>query len=538
MADTQGKFFDDQDIFEVDIDDLFSKLITPIDQIRSHFNAIANNTQELNTPDYQESRCSAFYRMIGFPVVAASNNFYSPGYDPNLNMNSDSLSAYANIAIAVLSNSDFVRNQLDPRELNVEKAYKKVFSAGGVSSSALVIASSFIRSFEKQFTDDILPLSFDKSQVQVINTRTKVLSTFYKDQAATIAGLKSLLNSNHYLKPFVVDPRIDASVRPAKNRICAPFLLDKSQTQIVNSPNGASVALKRPYIERVISTRFNNRNITLDNQNEFVLSIINLIQTDDNILDPTLVNMVSNQLNSLHNSELVVFNNYFKIIRAVIEHLHASVIEIEYIRNTINWQPIPNTKLGIEGGAILNTVDPSDPNNLSLEKDIVLTTQRKYLDEAAFDLGVSNADLGDFAFSNIDDTVFNAVKNVSKSYDTQLDKLNNSRNSLGNRGITAIKDIEVIMGEFSGLGLLDILAIQAALWIMPANSLLGLIDLRAFSRLKLRKDIKSDALTQNDVIASLTDFEKTLRTIYVIMQKYINDLDRGDTSLSQNQNTS
>ncbi len=90
------------------------------------------------------------------------------------------------------------------------------------------------------------------------------------------------------------------------------------------------------------------------------------------------------------------------------------------------------------------------------------------------------------------------------------------------------------MGEFSGLGLLDIIAIQSALWIMPMNSLLGMIDVRAFERMKkFRKDINLGSFSQNNIIVSLTDFEKTLSTIYKIMQRYIDDLDAGDTSLSQ-----
>src|SRR5260221_854893 len=189
MATTpQPKFFDDQDIFDVDVDDLFNKFISPIDQIRSHFNAIANNTQELNTPDYQESRFSAFYRMMGFPVVASVNNFYSPGFDPNLNMDKDSLSSYSNIANKVINNLDFVRNQLDPRELNVEKIYKKAFATGGITSTAITIGSAFIRSFEKQFTDEIGPIKLDKGQVQTVDARNKVLNVFYKDQLSAITS--------------------------------------------------------------------------------------------------------------------------------------------------------------------------------------------------------------------------------------------------------------------------------------------------------------------------------------------------------------
>src|ERR1700733_3501396 len=95
---TQQQYKSDQDIFNIDFDQLYTNFITPVDAIRSHFNALVPSSQELNTPQYQESRCHAFYRMVGFPVVADDGDFYSPGYDPNLNVDSDSLAAYQKIA--------------------------------------------------------------------------------------------------------------------------------------------------------------------------------------------------------------------------------------------------------------------------------------------------------------------------------------------------------------------------------------------------------------------------------------------------------
>jgi hypothetical protein len=79
------------------------------------------------------------------------------------------------------------------------------------------------------------------------------------------------------------------------------------------------------------------------------------------------------------------------------------------------------------------------------------------------------------------------------------------------------------MGEFSGLGLIDIIVIQCALWIMNINSLVGLIDDKSTERLaeKAKKDntIKYTG-NKNDIISSLKDFEKKMSEIYKLIQNY------------------
>lgn len=542
--DPKNQFYDDQDIFNIDIEELYKNLITSIDQNRSHFNALIDNSQDLNTADYQESRCHTFYRMTGFPVVSTTGGdttFYSPGYNPNANIDPDIQSAQAKIVNQIKSNTDFITKQLNVRENNVQKYYKPIFSSGGLTSVAIAIGSTFIRSFENQFTDDLEPLEFDKNQEQTISDRNKEIGLFFNDLLSNInnGNIIELLKSKHYLKPFVVDPRIDLSIRPIKNRVCVPFLSDKSQAKIVDSPNGTSTFLKRPYIERVITTRLSNSTNSNNSGNSqtdtqpFIDEISKLIQSNTTVTDQNILDFANNQTDYFK-SEILIFDRYFRLMRAVCDKLHQSIIDIEYVRNNINWQPTPNQKLGPEAGATLNETDPNDiARNSAYEIDIISATQKKYIEEAAFDLGLSTGkDLGDFAFSNIDDTVFNAFKSSTKSYDSLLAKLNGVRTNIGNQGIESLKNIEMIMGEFSGIGLLDVLAIQAALWIMPINSLLGMIDKEAFKRIKLRSDIKSDNVSQNDIMASLTAFEKVLKVIFKLIQKYIDNLDKGDNALN------
>ena len=561
----QSKFFDDQDVLDADIDKLYQNFIVPIDSIRSHFNALVNNAQEQNSPQYQESRCHAFYRMIGFPVVdpnGGPTGFYSPGFDPNLNTDQAGIATNKQIAQNIINNNNFISKQLSPRE-QIYKSYAKIFSVGDITSQAVALGSIFIRSFDKQFSGTD-PFVYDPNQIQTVNDRLNEIAKFFGPEVimgttsttsigvsaavATVAASQSIssilgsivgtannvsvFSSNHLLKPFIVDPRIDSGVRPNRNRICAPFLKDKSQTKLFQSQTGTSDSLSRPYIEKVISTRFNNQNVTTLPGGDFINKIIEEIKADFNVTDPELISVISSPLEQLNQSDLTIFNNYFKIIRSLVQALVESITEIEYIRANMNWQPIPDSKNGVEagtnGGKIPDAV-PNDPNNMTLENDIIQQTRKKYINDIEFSVGLQGvADPGDFVFSSFDDTVFNVNKSVQKSFDETLQILNDGRNQLGNSGIDYLKDIEIIMGEFSGLGLIDIVAIQAALWLMDPNALLGLIDQRAIDRINdFWPNVNIKGANTFEITLALSEFEVQLTTIYKIIQAYYDSLISG-----------
>jgi hypothetical protein len=560
----QLQFYDDQETFSLDFNELESSFLTPIDNLRSHFNALAPNSKELNSPQYQESRCSTFYRMVGFPVVAPSGSFHSPGFDPNLNTESDSLTAYAAIDQAIIK--DNVSNANINNREQVFKAFNKIFSNGGLNAQAVAFGSVYIRSFVNTSTAGPPPgpLVVDTSQVQVIGDRLFAVNNFYggdtdfggqgfKSGTANFSGTgqlsgASILSSYHFLSPFTVDPRIDGYVRPIKNKMCAPFLKDKSQTKIFLSSDGTGDSLQRPYLERVISVRFNgqnvagtNSNITTTSSTSYVQSILSEIRKDNSQTDPDLLAATSNALSQLYNNELVIFNNYYKIMRVVIQELVSDIRDVQYIMQNINFDPIPSPTTGIEGGVDgggqLPAVSPNDPNNKPIETNIITMMQNQAFNNVILDAGLQGIpDPGDFAFSNLDDSVFSVQKNLQQSYAENITKLTGYRTQLGNEGIDSLRNIEIIMGEFSGIGLIDIIAIQAALWIMPEKSLLGLIDARAYARLqKYRTDLNvndpdGSAISPNPIMQSLTEFETALKTVYSLIQNYYDSIYNGSVT--------
>src|SRR6266545_4723393 len=101
----QSNYQDSQN-FDINIDQVYSDFITSIDKVRSYTNSNSITTQsaasifqntntalnklrELTTVESsaQESRCHAFFRIIGFPIVSKDFKIYNPGLDIVYNSN-------------------------------------------------------------------------------------------------------------------------------------------------------------------------------------------------------------------------------------------------------------------------------------------------------------------------------------------------------------------------------------------------------------------------------------------------------------------
>lgn len=530
MTTPQRPYFSTQDVVAPDINLYYNKVIKDIDMFRSRFNSTTTNlsqtistknldavfaNNEVNSMSPQESRCNAFYRMVGFPVVSADGTrLYSPGHDPDLNRDSVRIEKNLDIANSILGKLKVI---FDDREL-YPKNSTNIFQNQDINASALAISSIYVRPFDKQFKPGIDPLGLD-FQVFNVPNRQNVSDNFSDTVNYSI-------QSKHILKPFMVDPRIELTVTPALNRICAPFLTDKSKTQLSRSSY-----LKRPYIERVIRVRFNNSNVLApptnkQEINQYVDDLITFVKTNSEITKPSLVELTGDTLKSLHKSEVLVFGKFLRIIESLLAELARNFTEIDKIRKSINWKPIPNIG-GPESGSVLNKVDKSDLlNNKQIEVNISDLTMSKFLEETDFDLGLSDPDLGNFSFSNVDDIVFGSLKNISQFYDKQIATLTRRRDETGNKANDLLRRMEIITGEFSGLGLLDIIAIQAALWVISPEALLGLIDDAAIARMQTNSTLKSELTLPGarlDPNSSLAEFEKKLSEIYVLMNAFYQD---------------
>lgn len=104
----------------------------------------------------------------------------------------------------------------------------------------------------------------------------------------------------------------------------------------------------------------------------------------------------------------------------------------------------------------------------------------------------------------------------------------------------ALRTVEIIMGEFSGLGLCDIIAIYLALWTIDLDALVSMLDTESFTRLSqiaaLQNKSVQDRVSNNymptsgnDIISVMTKFEQKVAEIYALMAKLMSDKQNNST---------
>ena len=101
---------------------------------------------------------------------------------------------------------------------------------------------------------------------------------------------------------------------------------------------------------------------------------------------------------------------------------------------------------------------------------------------------------------------------------------NENNKKWATKGFKALREIEIITGEISGLGLIDILAIYTALWSIDIKTLIGFLDNSSYERLiKFNPSLEPSARLAygKSILSSLQDFEKSVKLILNIIDKLI-----------------
>jgi hypothetical protein len=100
--------------------------------------------------------------------------------------------------------------------------------------------------------------------------------------------------------------------------------------------------------------------------------------------------------------------------------------------------------------------------------------------------------------------------------------------------INALKIIEIVTGEISGLGLVDILAIYTALWTIDIGDLISLLDNNSLARLNynfptlVTSEVANQLSgTRPDIFTALTNFEKVLFNILTYADKVLVQIRQG-----------
>lgn len=532
MADNQDFFFDDQN-FNIDVNKIYKDFITEVDSIRSHTNLttidiagdLDNSAIKLTVNDKpQESRCHAFYRLIGLPVLSADgSSMYSPGFFQPDNGNDEKVKKKIGIGKSLpngLKMLNFLREILYPN-------YQQIFSVQSIESSVLALSSINFRGFAAPVSKsddpfDQTPTSYTVSNSDIYGS---LFSSYVDDNAVPIPASSKALNFSrtHIIKPLMVFAPIELTVLPAKNLVCVPFVADKSQTLISSEPN---IFARRPFIEFVCRTRFDGRN-KIDSLSEAQTKTINFIKGSDTFKDLDIINSISQGVGSSATDQ-AQFIKIFNTIRAMNTKLHKAIDDIVRARSETLWIPVPN-KNGPEFGSTTRDLVPNDPNNTDNDNKIINKVFTKRFNQITGTLSTTKKDLGEYALGKIQVFPDNS-SGLGDNNSEDLDHLIEGRNDLCNKANEALKTIEIIMGEFSGLGFCDIVALNGALWLMDKKDLVGLMDKDAQNRMKLVPELSKDPdlASPSSGATAIKNFEKKIKELYELMAKSYDDISQNN----------
>jgi hypothetical protein len=321
----------------------------------------------------------------------------------------------------------------------------------------------------------------------------------------------------------MVDPRLDFSCSPTTNRIAVPFVPNNSYLQI-----SSTVYAPPPILEVVIRDRYNVSNQS-ENISELTQEFTKLIQSVANSPpDQSILGQI-NQNDYQQLSTNAQFLQYVNIIQAMVKKLVDAQKNIASAQSQYYWVPVPSTS-GPEGGSTVQgvflppttavqTSQNIQPLVTSYDGAILIATAQSLFSQTQQNSQASAAqgqpDPGGFArsFVNTSLTPSYTAAYSNNSMATQAG-LSSRRQSILANASDALRIVEIIMGEFSGLGLCDMIAILASLYTMPENSLLGFLDTDALARMNTQF---STSYSGPGLSTAMADFCTTINQFYQLM---------------------
>lgn len=493
------------------LNQLKGKFIDPIEKMRSQVLAgtITNRAQE--------SRAHTYFRMLGMPVIRKDGTFYNPGYNPPVQVNRtpDRPEETGNVDINIIQSQNARESEWRTRRTIFEQASLDASVYALVLGVADGMKKFYIESDEQDFTE---------------SARRTVISPMY----ATRTGdeITNFFETGyHRLRPFSVNPA--TVVKPGTRHVCQPFI--KEKYRVTETHSSSNIALKRPGIELILRYRLKDdsestaladaitASITKAPIDTNLLDLAGLNQSDLVLVVAALANndeinasTAKEILASLTSYEILNINGFVKTIKALIKILAEAFRTIDEVTRQISWTPLPD-KQGPEFDTRQANFVKRKAGRTELEKRLSDLKSKKTETIPEPGKGLTNQD---FAISPF---IHNSTQRL---YDKPIQNISDLITEEQDRGARALRDIELITGEVSGLGLIDIMAINVGLWSIDEGVLLSLVDDEAFERLYAEEDLRSLAVESRKEEGPLLPAQEALDELHDKVNNVLDFADR------------
>ncbi len=535
--------------YDIDINKLYQTWIVPLDAIRSFASintqtaaTLKNLQKNVITPQstIQESRCHAFYRWIGFPVFGAEQ-IYNPGFD--VIDDPDKAITYEK-KLNIANNPLPGFNKLSEKREGFSQGNLAIFSIPqSVNAGVLALSSGgngTLRSFIVPFDIDEKPFDtvIDNQSYQVdlqgnVGEAFPSLTTFRDSNGIKFndPGTKAVDSKRyHIIKPFIVDARIDFNISPQAKLIAVPFVYNRTQLKV-----NETEFVKRPLLENIIINRFSVDDPTL-NAGSFTNKALSIIADFPDIQDNDLIKLAADPNNILKQSEQIQLDDSINTIKSLMEKLVEARNTITRAQGLYYWLPAPSLS-GPEGGSTVQGVFV--PTVFKEDKELITPLDAKIFFAKLRDTVNSVTRAGNNASGEAtaaeyglpaDKITFgpdttDALGNLNSQ---NLETLTANRVRILSDANDALRTIEIIMGDFSGFGLCDIIAIIGSLNVMPKENLLSFLDEDAQKRALAKLGLQPTDVTIPDFKAASEVLAKNVKDFYNLMDKIYQDiLNRG-----------
>jgi hypothetical protein len=469
---------DDIRAIDLDVNDLVAKFLRPIDLFRSHVSPVVNIANsangELLQPDLPtsssplESRCHTFYRMLGLPTIAPDGSIISPGFPLKDQDHQKSIDGKI---------PSGVKRAISDRE-NGAQYRINLFSARNSDTSVFGLSLATPNG-QRKFAVDMGSLDNITYTPQAIPARTQYINRFFKNADGSVI-VNKFETVSHPLAPLITDLVIASNVEPksgSNSVLVGQLFLDKKDLEYESGKYA-----KRPGLEFIIRTKLRESNV-LQSLVTAAQTVVPNITTQSGLIGIGVSEDDAARLFQEGLIDVYTVNDLFKTYIGLVNVYYNAVKDIEKIGKKILWIPMPNEG-GPEAGSVVNSVFIVPNQYLdswTIERRLSELKVKSLLAKTQVDIG-TNADnsiltYGDFTISEF--------SNVADTFDNDLSNANSERSSLEAQGSDDLRTIEIIGGEVSGLGLIDIIAIYLSLWALDVPTLLNLIDDAAAARLNL-----------------------------------------------------
>jgi hypothetical protein len=516
------------------------------------------STPSTTTPvlQVQESRCHALYRIIGFPVVSSDKKtFYNPGFDVVKvanNKRTITLSYKISTATNVGTAFETISQARETWAANTAKVFNVPQSveagvlsltSGTYGSQGNINLRAFAAPFTKNQSQDpfdfkVADQTYSMRQNSLVGNSEIALTNFQDAAGNSLTSDQTVSNPiffthQHIIVPFLVDPRIDFSIWASESktfsglskRIAIPFVPDASFLKV-----SSTATAERPLLEKIIRDRLYQSNNTAA-AGQAVQSTVDFVQSfksiqSINIGSTTISDIFSNSV--FKTSRQNAFANTLSTIQTMMQSLVNSMRIVHAAQGTYYWLPQPAIS-GPEAGSSVRPVPINQNFSSTLvavpgDSDIIFNQAQSLFSGLTTNSAQANAvpDRGGFAFSGQTLTFDNSTSDSLGDLSSQtMETLSAKRTRLLTKAGNALQIIEMIMGEFSGLGLSDIIAVVNALYVIPIEDLLGLLDDDAYARAGV--SLNQSLATRSSIGDAMQSLANTVNGLYQVMDQIFQD---------------